>query len=340
MKESFKEYSKIVLKDYLRLQRGDALSVNAEECNLEEAKYLASEALSITGANVKIVTTVNGKPQEVIEFDAPDSLTTQVNGLAMVRLVNENNYSTDNPNEIDANNLPLIKKLGHLAEPLEVGRRIAVPWAVVNVNSKGPELNGNFDSIAKLTDEIRYRQSYLRHLDIHKVRITGDKCDFTFEVPEDVYFTGGLQTLSNGREFLTGDNFDLLSFTVDKNSAKGSFTAMTKIAGNTKEIHFEFKEGVLTSHTPDAVLDKILSLDQEICKIGLIRFRDKEIIVNLGGSDTNSLSSLPQTEDDIPQEFNTSLFTVMCSLGNNLNVVIYDCEGREKEIIRKGYFIE
>jgi len=340
MKEIFKEYSKTILKSYLRLQKGDALSVNAEESELEEAKYLANDALEISGANVKIVTTINGKPQEVIEFDAPDQLTTKITGIAMVRLVNSNKECCEDPDRISAQDLPFIQKIGHLAQPLEIGRRIVVPWTVVSVDNPAPVLRPPFDTFDKLLEETKYRQTYLRHMDIHTMHVVGQGTDFTVEVPEDVWFVGGVQVLSNGRTYINTPDFDRLSFTLDKNSLNGYFTAKVCIAGKDKEIKFEFKDGKLFKHTSDAVLEKILSLDEDITKPGMFSFRDREFILSLGGSDTMSLSETPETEEDLPKNFNTSLYTVKCLLDNDSQITVTDCEGHEKELVRKGFFVQ
>ena len=333
MKESFKEYTEKILNEYLKLRQGDALSVNTEEVFLEQAKYLANKAIEITGANVKIVVTENGKPSDVIEFDSPQQLTTQLTGLAMVRIVGKTGITSENPDDITSGNLPFIHKLGHLAEPLEIGRRIVVPWCVINpdydLNRKEPQVT-----------EIEYRKSYLRHWDIHKLFFKGENTDFSIEVPEDIYFIGGLQELSNSRTYLTGSNWDRLSFAVDKNSLNGRFLSNCSVAGMEKEIEFEFSNGKMTFHTPDSMLDKILSLDDEISLAGLISMRDGELILSLGGSDTQSLPELPETEEEIPEWFNTSLYTVKCRLENEVCVTSEDCEGKTRELIRKGFFVE
>ena len=124
------DYARTIINDLLKLREGDALSINTDETDLEFARKIANGALPITHATVKIVVTDHGRPTQVLEFD-PAPPASDPRAFAMLRLAHEKtipNSQTDVLELIvDKEDLSTVQKLGHLAEPVLLNRRISVP---------------------------------------------------------------------------------------------------------------------------------------------------------------------------------------------------------------------
>ena len=69
METKYTDYANAIVRDFLDLRTGDALSINTDERDLEFAKLIAQTALPVTDVTVKIVVIENGKPAQVMEFD-------------------------------------------------------------------------------------------------------------------------------------------------------------------------------------------------------------------------------------------------------------------------------
>lgn len=67
------------------------------------------------------------------------------------------------------------------------------------------------------------------------LHVIGDETNFKVKVPEGARFIGGTQVLPTGRTFLTGLDFDILSFITDCNSLDGQFKAKANVLGKEYE---------------------------------------------------------------------------------------------------------
>ena len=349
MNESgYREYARAIVEDLLSLRLGDALSINTEEVDLPFAKTVAEAALPVTDVTVKIVVINQGKPVQVLEFDpAPPAHLPR--SYAMLRLSHVSKPVTEGSFldvEVDRNDLGSIQKLGHLAEPVVLDRRIAVPWCVADVfdsddipawDALSRKINLN---IPNQSLSAQYRSRSLENSDIAELYFKGEGTDFSVSVPRESLFTGGHRVLGSGREFLTGMDFDMLSFLVDKDSAEGYFTADITVFGHRQKARFEFADGRLVSWTHSPQLDRLLSFDEQLGRIGYISMRDNEIVVNLGGAVLDSLSDVPISEDLLPDWFNMSLYSLKCLLGRNIDVCAVDSNGISKVLAKDGVFLE
>lgn len=346
--DRYESYANTIIKDLLSLRVGDALSINTDEKDVEFAKTIARLALPVTDVTVKIVVIEKGKPMQVLEFDPapPAHLPT---GYAMLRLSHKGRRQLEGKMldiVVEPTDMNAIQKLGHLAEPVVLGRRIAVPWCVVDVFDED-----DIESWEKLERKIgynianlglvsEYRTQRLNDSGIVNMRISGEGTDFSFDVPEETLFSGGHHELSSGRQFLSGMDFDRLSLLVDRKSADGYFTADVEVLGKRQRILFDFENGYLISHSPSPELDRLLSFDENLKRVGYISLMDNEIIVNLGGALVDSLRILPPSEEELPEFFNTSLYTLRCSLPADCDVEATDLRGIGFELMRDGVFTE
>ncbi len=344
----FREYAKAIVEDLLCLKLGDALSINTEEVDLDFAKVVAEVALATTDVTVKIVVIDNGKPSQVLEFDpAPPAHLPR--SYAMLRLshvrkkVGEGRFLDV---IVDGNDLVTVQKLGHLADPVVLDRRIAVPWSVVEVYDRDDV--DAWDSIHRKIDlnipnqslAAAYRSQSLQNSEIEEILFKGEGTDFSVVVPGESLYCGGMRSLDSGREFLIGMDFDRLSFLVDKDSVQGRFLADVNVFGKTKTTEFVFESGRLVSWTHTPELDSLLSFDEQLRQVGFISMRDREIIVNLGGATLDALSEVPISEDLLPSWFNMSLYTLKCYLREPFDILCTDRAGVTRVIARDGLFLE
>ena len=341
-------YARTIVNDLLALRLGDALSINTEEADVPFAKIVAKEALSVTDVTVKIVVTNNGKPTQVLEFD-PTPPAHLPRSYAMLRLSHVRKAVEEGSCLdviVDSSDMGAIQKLGHLADPVVLDRRIAVPWCVAEVFDEDDD--SSWEAIArKIALNIPnqslsavYRSKSLENSDIAELYFSGEGTDFSVCVPKESLFAGGHKVLQSGREFLTGMDFDRLSFLVDKDSANGYFTADATVLGKRQRIRFEFKDGRLVSWTPSSQLERLLSFDEQLKRVGYISMRDNEVIVNLGGAVLDALSDVPISEELLPQWFNMSLYTLRCDLGKNIDICCTDGNGISKVLAKNGVFVE
>jgi len=341
-----KTYAKAIIDDLLKLQEGDALSINTDEQDLDFAKDIANMALVTTKTIVKIVVTDHGKPTQVLEFD-PEPPARDPIEFAMLHLSHESSFSSKATTlelSIDKENLVALQKLGHLAEPVMLNRRIAVPWCIATIHEdleKWEKLHKKVSlNIAEQSLATDYRKKYLEHSDSVLLHVIGDETNFKVKVPEGARFIGGTQVLPTGRTFLTGLDFDILSFITDCNSLDGQFKAKANVLGKEYEGTFTFKDGVLTNWTHTKEIDVLLDFDENLKKPGYFSFRDKEFILHLGGSVIEGLEQEPEYEDLIPQYFNRSLYTLALKLEEKLTIFATNCEGNTTELVRKGFFLQ
>lgn len=346
--DKYENYANTIIRDLLGLRTGDALSINTDERDLEFAKTIARLALPVTDVTVKIVVIEKGKPLQVLEFD-PTPPAHLPSGFAMLRLSHKSLKKLEGKLldvDVEPTDLGAIQKLGHLAEPIVLGRRIAVPWCVAEVFdeddiSAWEDLERKISyNIANLGLVSLYRSHKLNDTEIVQLRLKGEGTDFTVDVPAETLFHGGHHELSSGRQFLSGMDFDTLHLLVDRNSADGYFTADVEVLGRPRKIRFEFENGTLKSYGECPELERLLSFDEDISRVGYISLSDSGICVNLGGAPVDALRVLPATEDDLPEFFNTSLYSLKCRLSGKIDVLATGSNGIGLEIMHDGMFVE
>ncbi len=134
------QFSKLICFSQLNLNSGDSLSINTEESTYPFTLNLAKFATTITNLPVNIVVTEEGKVTQTVPVD-PDLLDIQrpkVKSQVMCRILDLNNFlyeSDKDPDEIIKSVIE-ISKFGILSEPIDLKRRIALPWTIVAYPSK------------------------------------------------------------------------------------------------------------------------------------------------------------------------------------------------------------
>lgn len=339
-------YAERIINEFLRLQEGDALSINTEDTDFHFAALIARKALNTTNVTVKIVVTDNGKPIEVTDFEVEGKNPSTARSMAMLRLKHVKKTIKNEKileSVVEKDDLAALHKLGHLADPIVTGRRIAVPWAVVPVfeDSESEEAQKTFkkalDGNIKLAD---YRKSYMSHSDMDELHLLSDDCDLTVRVPARISFLGGTSTLSDGRKYVNTVDFDRISVAVDKNSANGTVKGKAIVFGREEEISLTFKDGLLTDFSGSDKLEKLFSFDEDLKKVGYVSLSDTDFVLSLGGSLQDCLENINSSDDEIPSYFNTSIYTLKVQLNRKLSVFYSNFSGNKTELVRRGFFLD
>ena len=330
-------YQDLIADKLLRLVKGDALSINVEEQDFAVAREIALAAAERTLVPVKIVVTTNGRPTDVVDIE-PEGTFAQALSHVLLRL--EPSAEASAPVLLpgfddESENFPLLQRYGHLSEPVSVNRRISVPWCVLPSDREMLSLV-NVDKAIETDFRIRYMNSLSPSL----LEFKGEGNDFSLMIPPSVSFTGGTSVLPTGRSYLNSVNFDRIIAPVDCNSADGSINASAVILGKECSVKLEFRDGVLVDIDAPREFRMLANLDDKLEKPGYISLRDKEFFVYLGGSVFEGIKGDFEDEDDLPEFFNRSLYSLKLVLPENVNVY---CTGRDlkrTELVRKGFFLE
>lgn len=347
MEKKYIDYANAIVRDFLGLRTGDALSINTDECDLEFARLIAQTALPVTDVTVKVLVIENGKPSQVLEFD-PTPPAHLPKAAVMLRLSHERTFTQEGHMldiVVEQNDMGALQKLGHLADPLVLDRRIAVPWCVASVFDEGddawnPLLSTLDVGVSSLSLASRYRRARLEAMNLADMTICGPQTELSLTVAPSSRFVDGNQVLSSGREFISGVDFDRLSFNVDRSSATGHAHGTVTVLGKRQDVDLVFEGGRLVDWTHTPQMDRILDFDENLKRIGYVSFRDNEVILNLGGALVEALSILPPTEEMLPDFFNTSLYRISCTLEKGLDVLCRDSNGIPHEIMKSGLFVE
>lgn len=307
-------YARLILETMVRIQEGDALSINTEETALPFARTLAAMASEMTMQPVNIVVMRHGQPQGVIPVEPVehDVLRPQPTGAAMIRIVDTENREWSEPDDLATACADLVElqRHEHLAEPLIFDRRIAVPWAVVHV--PGPNwtkyllgednhedaLWNLLQDIWKLDDEqtekawenqiqlLHYRKKLLESLHISRLRFQTGGTDLTIGIAKDAHWEGGLQTLPNGRSFLPSLPLEELYIATDRDSAEGTVSSTRpitifgeQVVGATFTVH----KGEVVSWSAEHgqhLLDAFFSIDSGARRIGELALADENTAVS------------------------------------------------------------
>ena len=334
MEKKYIDYANAIVTDFLSLRTGDALSINTDECDLEFARLIAQTALPVTDVTVKVLVIEDGKPSQVLEFDpTPPAHLPKAAVMHMLDIV------------VEQNDMGALQKLGHLADPLVLDRRIAVPWCVASVFDEGddawnPLLSTLDVGVSSLSLASRYRRARLEAMNLADMTICGPQTELSLTVAPSSRFVDGNQVLSSGREFISGIDFDRLSFNVDRSSATGHAHGTVTVLGKSQDVDLVFEGGRLVDWTHTPQMYRILDFDENLKRIGYVSFRDNEVILNLGGALVEALSILPPTEEMLPDFFNTSLYRISCTLEKGLDVLCRDSSGIPHEVMKNGLFVE
>lgn len=304
------QLSKLICFSQLNLKSGDSLSINSEESTYSFALNLAKFATKVTNLSVTIVVTENGKVSQTVPVE-PNLLDIQkpkVNTQIMCRILDLNNFNYLANEDLDniSNNVIEISKYNLLSEPIDLKRRIAIPWTIVAYPSKefvkhafadisDNEVLAYFAKLLRFDNEnminywrnqstlLQYRTNQLNALN-NFIEFKNRTSKFKAFIADDSKWISNYITLKNGRSFFNflpsqnvHNNFDYKSFEGHIEASR-DFYLFGKLVKNAT---FNFKNGKVISYKASQnkeALDTYFNCDDCANVVSSIFLCDEETI--------------------------------------------------------------
>ncbi|HKL58577.1 MAG TPA: aminopeptidase [Sphaerochaeta sp.] len=312
MQEILRRYARLIIEIQLKLQRGDALSINTEHSTMAFARMLATQACESTLQTVSIVETNHGKVSQVLEFDPLEKRIKRpaVTGFVMCHLIDLDSapYSTDDNVSSLAEEVGKLGLYGLLSDPVFLDRRIAVPWA--NVPLPGPlwamQILGKaaseedmwtlFSKIYRLEDDhglkfwldqanlLQYRKQALTKKGKLTLTIKGNGCNLVTTLADRTTWTGGASSVSSGRTFMPGLPMQHIHASLASDMTEGEiistrpFLLLGKLV---TEATFTLEKGKVVSYSAQQgkeALDAFFAVDEGASVVSGISLADNDTI--------------------------------------------------------------
>ncbi|MGD1821165.1 MAG: aminopeptidase [Pleomorphochaeta sp.] len=304
------QLSKLICFSQLNLKPGDSLSINSEESTYPFSLELAKFAAKITNIPVNIVVTENGKVTQTVpvEPNLLDIQKPQVTTQIMCRILDLNNFNYLNSEDITkiSNNIIKISEYGILSEPIDLKRRIAIPWTIVPYPSKEfvkhafidmseNEALAYFAKLLRFDNEnmiqywinqatlLSYRVNILNSLNNY-IEFKNRTSKFKAFLIKDGNWASNFITLKNKRSFYNflpsqniHNNFDCKSFEGHIEASR-DFYLFGKLIKNAS---FNFKNGEVISYkaeTNKEALEAFFECDKNANKVSSIYLTDEETL--------------------------------------------------------------
>lgn len=358
MQEILRRYARLIIEIQLKLQRGDALSINTENSTMGFARMLATMACESTMQTVNIVETNHGKVAQVLEFDPVEHRIKRppVTGYVMCHLIDLDNapYTTDDNVSSLTEEVGKLGSYGLLSDPVFLDRRIAVPWA--NIPLPGPlwamQLLGKaasdedmwalFSRIYRLEDDhglkfwvdqanmLHYRKQLLTKKGKTHITIKGDGCDLQATLADNTKWTGGSSTVSSGRVFIPSLPIQHIHASLNMNLTKGTLRAsrpMLLLGKTVLEATFTIEKGKVVSYNAKQgkdALDAFFAVDQ-----------GASIVSGLSLADNDTIESRYLTQAIHPH-FNREITTSLVLGGFSLNTLTDQSTDEEIDASKLG----
>ncbi|MBI9094217.1 MAG: aminopeptidase [Sphaerochaeta sp.] len=312
MQEILRRYARLVIEIQLKLQRGDALSINTEHSTMSFARMLATMACESTLQTVSIVETNHGKVAQVVEFDPVEKRIKRppVTGYVMCHLIDLDSapYSTDEKVSSIPGEVGKLGTYGLLSDPVFLDRRIAVPWA--NIPLPGPlwamQLLGKaaseedmwalFAKIYRLEDDhglkfwldqanlLQYRKQSLSKKGKLTLTIKGNGCDLQTTIADKTKWTGGDSSVSSGRTFMQILPMQHVHASLDSTLTEGSFKSLRPfllLGKLVEEASFTIEKGKVVSYSAKQgkeALDAYFAVDEGASVVSGLSLADNDTI--------------------------------------------------------------
>ncbi len=312
MQEILRRYARLIIEIQLKLQRGDALSINTEHSTMAFARMLATQACESTMQTVNIVETNHGKVAQVLEFDPVEHRIKRppVTGYVMCHLFDLDSapYVTEAKVTSLTEEVGKLGLYGLLSDPVFLDRRIAVPWA--NIPLPGPlwamQLLGKaaseedmwslFSKIYRLEDDhglkfwldqanlLQYRKQVLTKKGKLSLDITANNCKLQTTLADRTKWTGGSSTVSSGRTFMPSLPMQHIHASLDSSMTEGTvhsarpFLLLGKVV---EDATFTIEKGNVVSYTAKRgkeALDAYFAVDEGASVVSGLSMADNDTI--------------------------------------------------------------
>ena len=358
MQEILRRYARLVIEIQLKLQRGDALSINTEHSTMGFARMLATMACESTLQTVSIVETSHGKVAQVVEFDPVEKRIKRppVTGYVMCHLIDLDSapYSTDEKVSSIPEEVGKLGTYGLLSDPVFLDRRIAVPWANIPLPGHlwAMQLLGKaaseedmwtlFAKIYRLEDDhglkfwldqanlLQYRKQLLSKKGKLTLTIKGNGCDLQAAIADKIKWTGGSSSVSSGRTFMPTLPMQHIHASLDITQTEGTvrslrpFLLLGKVVD---EASFTIEKGKVVSYSTKQgkeALDAYFAVDE-----------GASVVSGLSLADNDTIESRYLTQAIHPH-FNREITTSLVLGGFSLNTLTDQSTDEEIDASKLG----
>ncbi len=358
MQDILRRYARLVIEVQLKLQRGDALSINTEHSTMTFARMLATMSCESTMQTVTIVETNHGKVAQVLEFDPVEHRIKRppITGYVMCHLVDLDSapYVTEDNVSSIAEEVGKLGIYGLLSDPVFLDRRIAVPWA--NIPFPGPlwamqilgkaaseeDMWSLFAKLYRLENDhglkfwldqanlLQYRKQVLTKRGTLSLTIQGEGCNLKATMADKTQWTGGLSSVSNGRTFMPSLPMQHVHASLDNSMTEGTCSSSRPflLLGNVVEdATFTIEKGKVVAFNATKgkqALDAYFAVDE-----------GASVVSGLSLADNDTIESRYLTQAIHPH-FNREITTSLVLGGFNLNTLTDQSTDEEIEESRLG----
>ena len=311
--DKLEKYASKIVKELLQLEEGEDLCINSENEFLYFARKVKDAALKATHRPVTFVITSNGKPSGLAPYDPQDYTAPKSKGRVMLHLERPRTLASP-ATDFDAvsQDMSSMMEYGHLAEPVYLDRRIAVPWCSVPCfdETDNDSWNRTLNSYLFAEDRIHFKHirrcEALNRLHLRILHITGKGTDLTLELDEESHFIGKHVTLPSERAFFSGLQTDELSINLCRSCCSGKANASAMIMGNALDADLEIRDGIIVPDPRDysqRLLSRFFLLEDNLDCISVLTITENKLRLSTGSNLLESLNEIPTRETDLTEDF-------------------------------------
>lgn len=317
--EKLQSYAEEITQRLLKLQEGEDLYINTEDEFLYFALIVKDKALKATHRPVTIVITEGGKPSDITPYEPEGGTASICKSKAMLHL--QSLRREESPVDFDktAKDMGAMMRYSHLADPVYLDRRIALPWC--SVPCFGQDDDKGWDSL--LGGPERMHENNLRRCDalnnysIRSLRLTGKNTDLALMLDPFSRFAARHTRLSENRDFFNSLNTDEFTANLAGSACRGKAEIAASIMGTDMKAIVHVENGRLLTDPMDSgqrLLKRFFMLEKKLDRLSAIALKGSEAELILGPSSLESLMMTPSSESELPESFQTTVFMLRLSV--------------------------
>lgn len=294
-------YADLILNQMIKLKVGEKLSINCTKETAPFAHLLAKEAAALSQVSSLVLNIENGKVDSVDQFDPEGFAAVKEKGVAMVHLSSFSCPEYSQGLELTA---PVLQQFSLLSEPIELERRISVPWANIYVPTQrwanfvlGEDANEDqmwllLADLLSLDDDynslfntqhalLLQRCKKLQSLKLKKLLIECGDSHLECEIAKDTLFSSSASVVQGNRAFFPTLPCEDVVALIDKKSANGTIytTKPFKLFDTIiPKASFTINNGIVESFDAgeyNALLNRYFNFDKDARKVGQIILCDE-----------------------------------------------------------------
>ena len=311
MHEKLLRYASKASSELLQLKSGEDLFINTEPEHLFFARMVKDAALRLTHRSVTIVILKGGRPYDTAVYDPEDFTLPDSAGKVMLHLLQPaRSLSPAADFGQAARDMRLMMDYGHVAEPVFLDRRIAVPWCTLTCYGEDDteSWEGLLSRVLRLDAHADLQScSVLNNLNVRSMDVINGDCRLTLSVHPGSFFCQAHTWLSPQRHFFQSENTDFFMVNLDSHSCHGEVLSETNILGNRVDALIRIDKGKLLPDPMQArqrLFSRFFLIEDSLNRLSSVRFSGNELHLTFGPGILDSLRVRPQTEEELDPLFN------------------------------------